>query len=50
MEEGRQWKIGGEGGIRRGIEWLRGGIFLAEYFGERIFTKEGSKEGAGMEG
>ena len=23
MEEGRQWKNGGEGGIRRGIKWFK---------------------------
>ena len=27
MEEERQWKMEGEGGIRRGIEWLRGDSF-----------------------
>ena len=39
MEEERRWKKEGEGGIRRGIEWLnRGGIF-ADYFGEENFSR-----------
>ena len=50
MEEERRWKKGREGGIRRGIEWLKRGDYFGEYFGERIFTEEERKEGAGIEG
>ena len=48
MEEGRRWKKGGEGGIRRGIKWFRGdgflGIFLEsswENFQGRTESKKG---------
>ena len=49
MEEERRWKKEGEGGIRRGIEWLKGRI-LGESILEINFVEEGRKEGAGAEG
>ena len=33
VEEGRRWKKGGEGGIRRGIKWFKGGCFSG-FWGE----------------
>ena len=50
VEEERRWKKEGEGGIRRGIEWLKGGWMILESSWERIFPEEGRKEGAGREG
>ena len=44
MEEERWWKKGGEGGIRKGIKWLKGG-FLESISGKKLFTEEESKEG-----
>ena len=57
MEEGRRWKKGGEGGIRRGIKWFRGGGFLGiflessrENFQRRIESKKGwNREGRKLE-
>ena len=49
MEEERRWKKEGEGGIRRGIEWLKRGEFLQSNLGKRNFPEEGSKEGDGTE-
>ena len=42
-KRGRRYKEGD-----RMVE--EGRFFFAEYFGERIFTKEGRKEGVGTEG
>ena len=36
MEEERWWKKEGEGGIRRGIEWLKGRMILGEYLGDNF--------------
>ena len=49
MEEERRWKKEGGGGIRRGIEWLKGRMIFGEYLGEN-FVEEGRKEGVGTEG
>ena len=49
VEEERRSKKEGEGGIRRGIKWLRRGMML-ETSWERIFPEEGRKEGVGIEG
>ena len=40
----------GEGGIRRGIEWLNRGEFLQSILGKRIFPEDRRKEGARREG
>ena len=58
VEEERRWKKEGEGGIRRGMEWLKGGgfwrvsgrEFLQSILGKKIFPEEGRKERAGREG
>ena len=41
VEEGRG------GRYKEGDRMVEEGIFFGEYFGDRIFTKEGSKEGDG---
>ena len=43
VEEGRRWKKGGEGGIRRGIKWFKGGDNFWGFFGRvvgKFFTEE----------
>ena len=44
MEEERRWKKEGEGGIRRGIEWLKRGNFCRVFWGREFFQKKGANK------
>ena len=53
VEEGRRWKKGGEGGIRRGIKWFKGGGFLGFFWrvvGIFFYRRTESKKGWNREG
>ena len=59
VEEGRRWKKGGEGGIRRGIKWFKGDDFwgflgravkrkfLRKNRGKKVMEHRGKKTGGG---
>ena len=53
MEEGREWKKKGEGGIRSGIQWFWRVIFWRVFWGEILEEKEKesdvTKEGRNLE-
>ena len=48
--EGGGGRRKGEGGIRRGIEWLKGEVIFAEYFGGENFYKRREEGGARTKG
>ena len=59
VKEERRWEKEGEGGIRRGIEWLKAGEgegfcraswgreFLQKKRGRKVMEQEGKKTGGG---
>ena len=44
VEGERRWKKEGEGGIRRGIEWLKRGNFCRVFWEREFFQKKGGNK------